>query len=169
MDIEKFMHIFISTEVEVSVNNSEPSAAGKRMNVTLMEVAANTTMFAEETTNFNKPYNSFAILHVSVRWKGWIKNLLFSFCAYFFGEHDPRVAGEKERLVGIQPVQEHAQIGESRFLPELGILSESWDLVELGSIWIVFPLKEKRLVMFSNGIQQQKIIFTEIQSLQNEH
>ena len=33
-----------------------------------------------EASNYNKPYYSFAILHVNVRWKGWVKTLPFSFC-----------------------------------------------------------------------------------------
>ena len=40
MDIEKFMHIYFNT-MEVSTTQSESSA--------------NTKMFAEETTNYNKP------------------------------------------------------------------------------------------------------------------
>ena len=94
-----------------------------------------------EASNYNKPYYSFAILHVNVRWKGWVKTLPFSFCTYSFGERDPRVPGEKGRLIGIEPVKEYVQIGESQFLIEPGNLSESWGLSNI----------------FSNGIQQQQI------------
>ena len=41
MDIEQFMHIYLNT-MEVLTTESEASA--------------NTTMFAEATTNYNKPY-----------------------------------------------------------------------------------------------------------------
>ena len=41
------------------------------------------TIFAEEATNWNKPYDSFEILHVNVWWKGWVK--LFSWCAWDWG------------------------------------------------------------------------------------
>ena len=54
-----------------------------------------------------------------------MKTLLFFFCAYFCGVRDPRVPGEKGRLVGIEPLNEYAQIGESQLLIEPGNLLES--------------------------------------------
>ena len=42
----------------------------------------------------------------------------FSFCTYFFGERDPRVPGEKGRLIGIKPLRERMRIKESQFLKE---------------------------------------------------
>ena len=54
-----------------------------------------------------------------------MKTLPFSICTYFFGERDPRVPGEKGKLIGIEPLKEYVQIGESQFLIEPGNLSES--------------------------------------------
>ena len=58
-----------------------------------------------------------------------MKTLPFSFCTYFFGERDPRVPGEKGRLIGIEPVGEYVQIEESQFLIESGNLLGSRGLV----------------------------------------
>ena len=52
------------------------------------------------------------------------ENFALLFLYILFGERDPRVPGEKGRLVGIEPLKEYVQIGESQFLIEPGNLSE---------------------------------------------
>ena len=80
------------------------------------------------------------------------ENFALLFLYILFGERDPRVPGEKGRLIGIEPLKEYVQIGESQFLIEPGNLSESWGLVYFAPM------------TFSNN----KFNFTAIQFLHNE-